>query len=107
MFNGSRNLCEPTPNEEITFTMKLSEGIRAIFDEGGAVLLHPETGKYLSVNRTGASLCQALRSDQPQEALVELLRATYHIDAETAKRDVTQFIASLGVRGLLDEYQRD
>jgi hypothetical protein len=82
--------------------MKLSQNVRAIIDDGGAVLLHPETGKYLSANKSGAQICQALRTEQTEDQIVDLLVATYRLAPSVARRDVRVFIEDLRTRGMLD-----
>lgn len=61
----------------------------------------------VSMNETGAFLFTALRSQQTEESLRNLLLDQYDTDEETAAQDVRIFLANLRKKNLLieDEYE--
>ena len=65
------------------------------------VVLHPETGSYVSLNPTGAELWAMLESPTSVEGLVGHLVATRRVDEDRAEADVRSFLAGLLERGLL------
>ena len=68
---------------------------------GEAVLLDLASGRYFSVNRSGAVLLRLLRSGAPRAALPAALVTAFGIDAEAARKDVDDWIERLSSRGLL------
>ena len=70
-------------------------------DDTEVVLLHPETGSYVSLNATGAELWARLESPTSVEDLVGHLVATRGIEPERAGADVRSFLGDLLERGLL------
>lgn len=73
---------------------------RRVEDEIVALDLPAET--YLGVNRSGASLWQALVEGASEDELVQVLTNQYAIDVADAERDVREFIAALQARGVLE-----
>ena len=73
---------------------------RRVEDEIVALNLPSET--YLGVNRTGASLWQALSDGASEAELVQLLVDQYAIATADAERDVREFVAALQAQGVLE-----
>ena len=65
------------------------------------LLLHPETGKYVSLNATGAQLWAKLEAPTNVGALVDHLVATRRVDTDRAEADVRSFLTGLLERGLV------
>ena len=55
------------------------------------------------LNETGLVLWKALRKDQTEESLADLIVSEYEIDKETALRDVKSFLESLRNANLLED----
>jgi hypothetical protein len=72
---------------------------RLVDDE--IVLLHAETGKFVSLNSTGAELWARLESPTSVEGLVRHLVATRRVEADRAEADVHSFLTDLLERGLI------
>lgn len=69
--------------------------------DGEIVILDLEASKYLSLNGTGAMLWTALADGADDDELITLLADRFGIDAETAERDVTDFLRRCVDLGLL------
>lgn len=55
----------------------------------------------MSLNGSGLLLWEALQKDCTEEELVETVLAAYDVDAETAARDVREFIGQLEQANIL------
>ena len=79
-----------------------AEGVvwRQVGDE--VVLLDVDSGRYLSVNRTGAILWPLLMSGCETTRLVDELVERYGVSEEQAKEDTGRFLASMREMGILD-----
>ena len=73
---------------------------RQVGDE--LVLLELESGRYLSVNQTGATLWPLLLEGCPATRLVDELVQSYGIAPEQAREDADRFLASLRGMGMLE-----
>jgi PqqD family protein of HPr-rel-A system len=73
--------------------------------DGEAVVLHLRTGRFFTVNRSGAPLLEALkRADgATRDELVASLVATFRIDVARAAADVDAWLGRLRAAGLLAE----
>ena len=56
----------------------------------------------LTLNQSGALLCQALEKGGDREALADALTAQYEVDREEALADVDAFLAKLQQTGCLE-----
>jgi coenzyme PQQ synthesis protein D (PqqD) len=70
--------------------------------EGEVVALDLRTSTYLAVNKTGASLWQALIEGASREQLVARLEERFGVDRERAEGDLDAFLQSLRDQDLLD-----
>lgn len=75
-------------------SMSLAQGISSTLVTDGLTLLNESHGVIYYLNQTGAAVLSALL-DGGGEAAVAVLCARYAITAETARRDVTQFLDAL------------
>jgi hypothetical protein len=66
------------------------------------LLLHPDTGNYVSLNATGSELWEMLEAPTSVEGLVGRLVTTRKVDAERAQADVRSFLTTLLERGLIN-----
>ena len=69
--------------------------------DGEAVVLHLLSGRYFSVNKTGAVLLRLLVKGTDRAALEGALVAAYGVDAPAARRDVDGWLRLLEDGGLL------
>lgn len=70
--------------------------------EDEVVALDAKSAVYLSANRAGAVLWEALTKGATREQLADLLVDTYGINEETALADVDVFVGQLKEQGLLN-----
>jgi hypothetical protein len=61
----------------------------------GAVVLHGGSGEYYELGAEGVLLWLALERTATPSDLIELLTATYRINAEQARHDVDRFLTEL------------
>lgn len=71
--------------------------------DGELVILDLERSVYLTTNETGAFLAKQLLEEQTLESLVETMRVRYDLSTDRATGDVTNFLASLKEKQLLDD----
>jgi hypothetical protein len=71
--------------------------------DGEVLALDVGASEYLSTNRTGTRLWQALAAGSDRPALVAMLVDAFEVDDRTASQDVDRFVAALRRRDLLDE----
>ena len=63
--------------------------------EGEVVVLDLRTSTYMAVNNTGYVLWKALAAGAARSQLVSELTEKFNLEAETAERDVDDFVDSL------------
>jgi hypothetical protein len=69
--------------------------------EGQAVLLHMETHKYYSLNRTGRLVWEMLGKGETPEGISSRIADEYGISPEQALADVQRVLAQLTEAGLV------
>lgn len=68
---------------------------------GDSVVLLAEDGQYLELNAVGVSVWEELEAPRTLEALVQVLAASYGIEAAQVRGDVVPFVSDLHDRGLV------
>ena len=77
----------------------------ALFEKlpgGEAMLLNRETELYCSLNPVGAAMWSALIRCESTDEAVDLLQDEYDVDTDTLWRDLSELIAELDARGLVE-----
>ena len=75
---------------------------RELGEEGGAVLLHLETGAYHGTNEVGAMVWDLLgEQGMAFGALVERLRSDLEETPESLESEISEFLDELATRGLI------
>lgn len=69
--------------------------------EDQAVIIHLDTGAYLSLNATGAFLWQRLDGQTPLAAIAAALAAAYAVNPEITGADVLALAAELEEEGFI------
>lgn len=77
-----------------------NEVVSKILD-GEAVIINLTTGVYYSTAGTGASIWQWIEAGRSGEELAAALAASYEVDDETARRDVTRLLGELAAENLV------
>jgi hypothetical protein len=67
-----------------------------------AILLDIDSGYFFQLNRTAAKIWAFVEVPQTLGALTEHMAASYKVDAEICRSDVTEFVADLIERGMLE-----
>lgn len=67
-----------------------------------AILLDIDTGYFFQLNRTAAKIWAFVEAPQTLGALTEHMAASHKVDAATCRSDVTEFVADLIERGVLE-----
>lgn len=70
--------------------------------DGEIVILDLASSKYLTTNRTGATLVRLLVEERTADELAGALVDEFAIPREQAVRDVDVFVSTLREKGLLD-----
>lgn len=65
------------------------------------VMIHLESGRYVSLNDSAAEAWQALETPKDQDAIVSDLTAKFEVDAETCGKSVTALLARMQEMGLV------
>lgn len=66
-----------------------------------AILLDVDSGYFFQLNRTGARIWAFVEQPGTMGALCDHMAASYKVDVEDCRRDVTEFVAGLIDRGVL------
>ena len=77
-------------------------GLAARELDGETVVLDVLGSRYLSINAAGTVLLGELRKGTDEDQMICVLAGTFGIDEETARRDLSAFLADLDELGLLD-----
>ena len=85
--------------------MKIKDGfiLKKVMGSYMLVSVDGEGGTMQTMNETGAFLWEQLSDHTTIDALVEKLLSEYDTDPDTARADVTAFVAKLKSSNLLDE----
>ena len=85
--------------------MKIKPGyiVKKVMGSYMLVSVDGEGGTMQTMNETGAFLWEPLSDHTTIDALVEKLLSEYDTDPDTARADVTAFVAKLKSSNLLDE----
>lgn len=67
-----------------------------------AILLDIDTGYFFQLNATGAKIWAFVEQPQTLGALCAHMAASYKVDVETCRSDVTEFVADLIERDVLE-----
>ena len=87
-------------------TIRLRQDVEWREVEGEIVALDPQTSRYLSINKSGRFLWQALSAGATRSHLVDELTSNFGIDEEAARQDVDDFILMLASSKLLADGDR-
>ena len=91
------------PPQATGILVKLTVNPNVIFEEleGQTVLLQLEGGVYYRLNGSGSRIWELIQEHGDLEKIHSTLENEYHVDAETARRDVARLVADLEGRGLV------
>ena len=67
-----------------------------------AILLDIDSGYFFQLNRTGSKIWSLVAEPQDLRTLCDRMAGSFRIDPETCRRDVTEFVADLLERGVLE-----
>ncbi len=81
--------------------LHLSDNLRTVIDQDGAVILDVHQGKIVRCNRTGAAILELLSRGYDQEHIAAEFSRLYEISQTSAGTDVRAFLNSLQSQGLL------
>lgn len=76
-------------------TLRLAAAVQRVATEGGVLLLDEQTGRFFSVNASGAFVLDAMLAGASTADAASRLADAYGIDAERARADVSAFVAHL------------
>ena len=81
----------------------ISRGEDAISEELGheTVILNPQSGRYVRLNRTGTVVWQALDAPRTVNFLIELLVQRFDVTDDRARNDLASFVDTLAERDML------
>ncbi|AIQ50716.1 lasso peptide biosynthesis PqqD family chaperone [Paenibacillus sp. FSL R7-0331] len=63
--------------------------------DGEKVMLNIQNGKYYNLGEVGGEIWSAMAQPVPVSRIVEVIRQTFDVPAETAEQDVFEFVHSL------------
>ena len=75
--------------------MKISQSIRSVVSDEGAVLKDMKTGGTFSLNPVGARVWTMLQEDIPAEEIVDRISLDYQTPREIVESDLREFIKNL------------
>jgi hypothetical protein len=80
----------------------IPEGVLLRELSGEAVILNLNTEHYFGLDAVGTRMWALLSSSPTIQAAFDALLAEYAVDADTLRRDLTDFIVNLAEHGLLE-----
>ena len=81
--------------------LQLSENLRTVIDQDGAVLLDVVRGKIVRCNRTGAVILDLISRNCDQDQITAEFSRLYELPLAAAHADVAAFLRSLEEQGLV------
>ena len=75
--------------------------------DGSAVILAPQCGQVLVLNRCGSLIWRLLIDDSDMAVITHQLTSHYHITHQQAHTDLHAFLAELANYGLVTEVQTE
>ena len=81
--------------------LRLSENLRTVIDQDGAVLLDVSQGKIVRCNRTAATILELISRGYGTAQITAEFSRLYGISPDAADVDVGAFLTSLENQGLL------
>jgi hypothetical protein len=81
--------------------IQLSENLRTVIDQDGAVLLDVVRGKIVRCNRTGAVILELLSRNCDRDQITAEFSRLYELSPAAAQADVAAFLRSLEEQGLV------
>jgi hypothetical protein len=82
-------------------TYELAPGMTWTDTDEGMVLLNENSGSYLTLNRTGATVLHGILDGKTVEELIGTLQASFPDASERVAADVGQLMASFEQAGVL------
>ncbi|MDD6283918.1 MAG: PqqD family protein [Firmicutes bacterium] len=88
--------------------MKLKDNFKLhkVVDQYLLVSVGPNAADFkgvITLNGTGAFLCEQLAEERTREQLVSSMCDEYDVSAECAKQDIDSFLSAMRTAGILDE----
>jgi Coenzyme PQQ synthesis protein D (PqqD) len=97
---GTLHLCLALAGTGSTM-LRLSESLRTVLRQDGAVILDVAQGKIVRCNRTAATILELVSRGYDQAQITAEFRRRYEISAASAEADVGAFLIALERQGLL------
>ncbi|WP_260510077.1 lasso peptide biosynthesis PqqD family chaperone [Paenibacillus typhae] len=69
--------------------------------DGEKVMLNIKNGKYYNLGEVGGEIWSAMAQPAPVSRIVEVIRETFDVPAETAEQDVLEFVHNLLAEDLI------
>ena len=93
-----------TPDHASHMHVKILDDILFQELDGEAVLLSTRTGEYFGLDAVGLRMFSLLQRHGRVDRVIDAIVAEYEVEAERARRDVTDFVERLSSEGLVDVY---
>jgi hypothetical protein len=85
--------------------LTISRSARLSKSPDGGVLLDVDRGGIFSLNSVGTRIVELLQQGKDAMSIAEAVRREFRVSEDTAKKDVTDFLATLGEQQLLNDYR--
>ncbi|MCW3846656.1 PqqD family protein [Sphingomonas sp. LB-2] len=90
------------PTIDATTRLRRKPGLVAADVADDAILLDIDSGYFFQLNRTGAKIWALVAEPQSLGAVCDHMANGFRVDPETCRSDVTEFVADLLERGVLE-----
>ena len=74
---------------------RISDTVRSIHNQDGAILLDIQQGQMFKVNFVGSRILELLKNGSTESAITEQISHEFRIGRELAETDVLQFLQTL------------
>jgi hypothetical protein len=91
-----------TKTRQVGVGCRISETLRTVQSQDGAVLLDLRQGRMFSVNPVGSRILALMKDGSNESEIVDLVSQEFEVSRVTAARDIRQFLAVLAQHKLVE-----
>jgi hypothetical protein len=93
----------PEPfRSEVRPMHKVSDSIRSIHGQDGAIVLDIRQGQIFNLNLVGSRILELLECGSTEEQITDAISREFTADIETVRKDVAEFLEKLKTNQLVD-----
>lgn len=91
-----------TNARQVAVGYRISENLRSMHGQDGAVLLDLRQGRMFSVNPVGSRILAVVRDGSSESEIVDVVSQEFGVSRATVENDVREFLAVLAQHKLIE-----